>query len=87
MLAYHWLDWLIETQSLNIKHKLNSGKERKIGPYPVDGFDEETKTCYQLHGCFFHGHRCYLTKSQNRKENWDGVANKRAKKRRKLRSI
>ena len=48
MLAYYWLDSVSETQHINIQQKLNQGKERKIGPYPVDGYDEANKVCYQF---------------------------------------
>ena len=47
-MAYHWLDWVSETQHINIQHKLNQGKEKKIGPYPVDGYDEANKVRYQF---------------------------------------
>lgn len=80
MIAFHWLDWLNETQSLTIQHKLNRGKEKKIGPYPVDGYDEHTNTVYQFHGCYWHGHRCWMTKSQHGKEKWEATATKRSRK-------
>ena len=42
----------------------------RIGPakYPVDGFDSETKTIFQFHGCFHHGHNCRHNPDQT-KEN------------------
>ena len=62
VLAYDWLDWLTHSRKYNkIIHKLNSGKERKIGRYPVDGFDQETNTVFQFQGCYWHGHACRLT--------------------------
>jgi len=33
----------------------------KIGPYPVDGYDANTNTVYQFHGCYWHGHDCWMT--------------------------
>ena len=48
MMAYHWLDWVSQTQNVNIQHKLNAGKERRIGPYPVDGYDESNHVIYQF---------------------------------------
>ena len=48
MIVYHWLDWVSETQHINIQHKLNQGKEKKIGPYPVDGYDESNHVIYQF---------------------------------------
>ena len=62
-MMYDWMEYLNHTQSFHIQHKLNTGKEKKIGPYPVDGYDPETKTVYQLQGCFWHGHQCWLTKN------------------------
>ncbi|VDI57816.1 Hypothetical predicted protein [Mytilus galloprovincialis] len=62
-LMYDWMDYLNHTRSLDIKHKLNTGKEKKIGPYPVDGYDANTNTVYQFHGCYWHGHDCWMTKN------------------------
>jgi hypothetical protein len=39
---YDWMEYLNHTQGLHIRHKLNTGKEKKIGPYPVDGYDANT---------------------------------------------
>ena len=52
MKSYHWLEWLIHSEGLNIQHKLNRGKEKKIGLYPVDGYDEASNTVYQFHVSF-----------------------------------
>ena len=62
-MMYDWMDYLNQTRGVCIRHKLNMGKEKKIGPYPVDGFDSNTNTVYQFHGCHWHGHQCWLTKS------------------------
>lgn len=47
---------------------MNTGHEKRIGPYPVDGYCSETKTVFQFHGCYFHGHECVLTKSIRNKK-------------------
>lgn len=60
-MMYDWMEYLNRTQGLRIQHKLNTGKEKKIGPYPVDGYDANTNTVYQFHGCYWHGHDCWLT--------------------------
>jgi G:T-mismatch repair DNA endonuclease (very short patch repair protein) len=60
---YDWMDYLNHSQGLHIRHKLNTGKEKKIGPYPVDGYDANTNTVYQFHGCYWHGHECWMTKN------------------------
>ena len=48
------------------------------GPYPVDGFDQENNSILQFHGCYWHGHNCWLTKSvkdekwhKNRQQKYD----------------
>ena len=61
-MMFDWMQYLNHTQGLHIQHKLNTGKEKKIGPYPVDGFDPNTNTVYQFHGCYWHGHQCWMTK-------------------------
>ena len=48
-IAYDWLEWLIHSNGLGIEHKLNRGKEKKIGPYPVDGYEKANNTIYQFH--------------------------------------
>ena len=59
---FYWMDWINLTQNSNIEHLRNSGKEKRVGPYLVDGFEASSQTIYQYHGCYFHGHGCYLTK-------------------------
>ena len=49
------------SQGLHIRHKLNTGKEKNIGPYPVDGYDVNTNTVYQFHAFYWHGHDCWMT--------------------------
>jgi len=63
MAAYHWMDWLNHTGQASISHKLNNGEEKRVGKYPVDGWDANTNTVYQFHGCYFHGHRCDVTQN------------------------
>jgi len=60
-LAYEWLSTL-EGQ---IQHQFNGG-ERRVKGKLVDGFCEATRTVYQFHGCFYHGHPC-LNKRENPK--------------------
>ena len=59
---FHWMNWLNFSKSYQIMHLKNQGKEKRIGPYPVDGYDCRTNTVYQFQGCYFHGHCCSLTK-------------------------
>ena len=69
--AVQWLDWLVHSESISIQHQFNR-KERRIGvrQIPVDGYCKETKSVYQFHGCYFHGHRCHLNnKTFNKTKN------------------
>lgn len=63
------MDWLSQTTNHRIKHKLNYGREKRVGPYPVDGFCSSTSTIFQFHGCYHHGHGCEITK-RIRNEKW-----------------
>jgi hypothetical protein len=38
----------------NVRHALNGGEVAICGA-KVDGFNQETNTVYQYHGCFWHG--------------------------------
>ncbi|KAK3109123.1 hypothetical protein FSP39_023489 [Pinctada imbricata] len=58
---YQWMNYLNKYEGKDIKHARNDGQEKRVGPYPVDGYDEGTNTIYQFHGCYFHGHQCRLT--------------------------
>jgi G:T-mismatch repair DNA endonuclease (very short patch repair protein) len=53
--AFNWLDHLNSKSSHFIRHFRNTGYEKKILQYPVDGFCQDTQTVYQFHGCYFHG--------------------------------
>lgn len=79
-LAFDWLEWLNRGGQYKIVHKLNSGKEKTIGRFPVDGYDESTNTVFQFHGCYWHGHRCWLTRHVTD----DNVMKKREEKTRKI---
>ena len=64
-LARELLEWLIFSQNISIKHMFN-GKKKRLGPrlLPVNGFCQQTKTVYQLHGCYWHGHLCHLNRNK-----------------------
>ena len=53
-IALKWLSYTAEKNDVYIQHKRNGG-EKTIGPYSLDGYDEETHTAYEFHGCFWHG--------------------------------
>ena len=50
---YVWMDHLADVGKVNIVHKLNTGKEKRIGKYFCDGFDSENNVVYEMDGCFF----------------------------------
>jgi hypothetical protein len=49
-----WLSYTVEKNDVYIQHKRNGG-EKTVGRYSLDGYDEETHTAYEFHGCFWHG--------------------------------
>jgi very-short-patch-repair endonuclease len=49
-----WLKYLEIKYNINIKHALNEG-EVKIDNYLVDGFCEQSNTCFEFNGDLFHG--------------------------------
>ena len=55
--SIEWLDFLAHRDRLNIVHAHSQG-EHRIGRYPVDGFDLQSKTIFEFKGCYWHGHRC-----------------------------
>jgi hypothetical protein len=62
---YFWLDYRAKIDGIHIVHKMNGGKEARIGPYLVDGFCAATNTVYEFNGCYYHGHDCTLTSHVN----------------------
>ena len=57
--AHGWLEWESRQRGVHIRHQHNGGEVR-VGDrnLPVDGFQAESSTIYQFHGCFWHGHDC-----------------------------
>ena len=52
--AVTWLSYISEKEDLYIKHVRNGG-EKRVGPYSLDRYCEETNTAYEFQGCFWHG--------------------------------
>ena len=52
--AVTWLSYISEKEDLYIKHVRNGG-EKRVEPYSLDGYCEETNTVYEFQGCFWHG--------------------------------
>jgi hypothetical protein len=64
-----WLKYISVKNNIHILHARN-GAEKKICNYKLDGWNEETKTAYEFHGCVFHGcPRCYNQSSFNALKN------------------
>lgn len=53
MKGCRWLAWMSRDGRV-IRHAKNGGK-MQIGPYTVEGYDEETQTVYEFYGCYWHG--------------------------------
>ena len=54
VLARKWLSYTAEKENIPIRHAYNGGEVR-VGPYLLDGYDDETNTVYEVNGCFWHG--------------------------------
>jgi hypothetical protein len=52
--AMEWIELIESFDDKKISHALNGG-EHRIGKYSIDGYCKETNTCYEYHGCFWHG--------------------------------
>ena len=72
MTMYFWMDFISKQKEIKNLHKLNNGREKRVGPYLVDGYNPSTNTIYEFNGCRFHGHdpsKCAITAKINSK-NW-----------------
>ena len=49
---------------------LNSNGKRDYRTYPVDGYEPETRTVYQFHGCKWHGHNCIKDRTSSQRERY-----------------
>ena len=71
-MAIEWLERVAHKEGIHIRHQL-SNTEKRIGSrkLPVDGFNAQTQTVYQFHGCYWHGHDCALNRGKefNEKRN------------------
>ena len=77
--ACQWIEHMSEETGRHIHHKmcghggerqvtvwyLNSKGEKDYTTYPVDGYEPETRTVYQFHGCKWHGHACIKDRKKN----------------------
>ena len=79
LLAMQWLEWVAADKQVQIQHKLNGGEVR-IGPrqLPVDGYCANSKTVFQFHGCWYHGHHCAFNTDKRTNEIRRGPGNREA---------
>ena len=49
---------------------LNSKGEKDYTTYPVDGYESETRTVYQFHGCKWHGHACIKDRTKKQRKRY-----------------
>ena len=68
---FDWMDWIIHRDNVDIQHKQNHVKEIRAGVYYLDGYDSMTKTAYEFHGCYFHGHDYVTMQNKRQKEGED----------------
>ena len=57
--ALQWLSYTAEKEGIRIQHHRNGG-EKRVGPYSLDGYCEETHTAYEYQGCYWHGKNSYI---------------------------
>jgi hypothetical protein len=65
---YFWMDLISRRDHVHIHHKLNSGEEKRVGPYLLDGYvNGPEKIAYEFYGCWYHGHgdACPLFRGRN----------------------
>ena len=67
--AHQWLSYIEHAENTEIRTSFNQG-EKKLGrkQVSVDGWCARTNTVYQFHGCWWHGHDCYLAKNLDEEE-------------------
>ena len=64
-MAIEWLEWVAHQERIYIRHQLNNtGKHIGGRRLPVNGFNAQTQTVYQFHGCFWHRHDCALNQGK-----------------------
>ena len=82
--ACQWLEHMSEKTGRHIHHKmcghggerqvtvwyLNSNGKRDYTTYPADGYEPETRTVYQFHGCKWHGHNCIKDRTSSQRERY-----------------
>lgn len=72
---YTYIDYIaacteeIKRKPCYIQHKLNTGREHRVGPYLIDGYfvnSNGLRTAIEFNGCYYHCHDCRLAKNATR---------------------
>ncbi|KAL5018344.1 hypothetical protein ScPMuIL_004066, partial [Solemya velum] len=54
--SIQWLSWRAKKDNIHIQHALNGGEKRLLGTrYKLDGYCEQTNTCYEYNGDVYLG--------------------------------
>ena len=65
LFAHKWLSYTAEKNETYIQRARN-GSEKRVGPYLLHGYHQETHTACEVHDCFWHGcPRCYARDTVN----------------------
>ena len=65
VIALKMLAWIAQRDDIAIRHARNHGEQR-IGKYPVDGYNAELNTVWEIQGCMWHGcTKCYARDTVN----------------------
>ena len=69
-----WMKYLSLKEGIDIRHACNGGEQSIIlkdsQKIKVDGYNQQSNTVYQFHGCFYHGcTTCYKENTINKKNN------------------
>ena len=50
---------------------LNNKGEKESASFLVDGYEPETNTVYQFHGCQWHGHTCLKNRTKRQQKRYE----------------
>ena len=50
---------------------LNDKGEKEPASFLVDGYEAETNTAYQFHGCQWHGHTCLKNRTKRQQKRYE----------------
>ena len=65
VIALKTLACIAQRDNITIRHARNHGEQR-IGKYPVDGYNGELNTIWEIQGCMWHGcTKCYARDTMN----------------------